>query len=857
MFLFIKALVKPIKHKLTLKLSITLLLVGVGLLSLTSLFFTSSQSIDIALENEQTTFNEIIHLRIVDKLKELRKISRKMGESLRKEPGLLEAIDTQNITKISQVLDDQFSQYFTTAGVLKLEKILIMDKNARIITQSNLGYKTETNTVPICNNIIETVMHRKGASRLKTKSGLCKHEGITFFGAMMPISGLVPKSFALIIVDPTYTIKNIETDFGDPIRITQADGSEVYRSPLWPTASAMDSFRILRHEHEIHDISDTAIYNDKIAENAFTYDLARNTSEFENRFGNAIYISTIISVLIILIGVLISLFLLHVALTPLQKLQQSSSELSHGEYIPLEESFFPEINTVTNSFNKMANDISHLIEDLQIAYDRADNASKIKSQFLANMSHEIRTPLTAVLGYADALYDSNLDDIQRSQLETIITSGSHLREIINDILDLSKIEAGKLDLEKTVVSPLDILSNIASIFSHQIKNKGLDCIIKFSYPIPQTITTDAMRTRQILLNLMSNSMKFTTQGSITIETGFDQETHLLSIKVSDTGIGMSPEEMNKIFKPFTQADASTTRKYGGTGLGLTLSSQLAKMLGGELIVESKKDNGSCFTLTIATGEVDNFIYEGARLNIESHIETEANKRQFHAKVLLAEDTPALQDLITLHLKKMGIDVTLAENGKQAMELATENEFDLILMDMQMPVMSGIDAVKNLRSNGYSKPIIAMTANAMRGDQELYMQIGCNDYVAKPIDKQRFRKALETYLKQENSQTVEIIISDILKDEPDLYDILIKFVDSLPGILNEIEQAYNDKDWTAISNLVHALKGTGGGYGYPQITDTCIAIEKKITSEEYAQIQSDLETLRTIINGVRLGLKKSA
>ena len=619
----------------------------------------------------------------------------------------------------------------------------------------------------------------------------------------------------------------------------------------------MDNFRILRHKHEIHDISDTAVYNDKITDMAFTYDLARNTSEFENRFGNAIYISTIISVLIVLVGVLISLFLLHVALTPLQKLQQSSSELSHGEYIPLEESFFPEINTVTNSFNKMANDISHLIEDLQIAYDRADNASKVKSQFLANMSHEIRTPLTAVLGYADALYDSKLDDTQRSQLETIITSGSHLREIINDILDLSKIEAGKLDLEKTIVSPLDILSNIASIFSHQIKNKGLDCIIKFSYPIPKTITTDAMRTRQILLNLMSNSMKFTTQGCITIKTGFDQTKKLLNIKVSDTGIGMSQEEMNRIFKPFTQADASTTRKYGGTGLGLTLSSQLAKMLGGELIVESKKNKGSCFTLTIATGEVEELIYDGARLNIENHIDTEANRKKFSARVLLAEDTPALQDLIMLHLKKMGIDATLAENGKQAMELAIANDYDLILMDMQMPVMSGIDAVKNLRAHGYSKPIIAMTANAMRGDQELYMQIGCNDYVAKPIDKQRFRKALETYLIQDNKQAVETIISDILKDEPDLYDILIKFVDSLPGILDEIQKAYANKNWAAISTLVHALKGTGGGYGYPQITDTCISIEKKIVSEEYTQLQPDIETLQTTIDGIRLGLKKSA
>ena len=239
MFLFIKALAESIKHKLTLKLSITLLLVGVGLLSLISLFFTSSQSINIALENEQTTFNEIIHLRIVDNLKELRSISRKMGESLRKEPGLLEAIDAKNITKIRPILDDQFSQYFTTAGVLKLEKILILDKNAHIIAQSDMGYKTKTSTAPICNNIIETVKHRKGASRLKTKSGLCKHDGITFFGAMMPVSGLVPKSYVLIIVDPTYTIKNIETDFGDPILITQADGSEVYRSPLWPTASVM------------------------------------------------------------------------------------------------------------------------------------------------------------------------------------------------------------------------------------------------------------------------------------------------------------------------------------------------------------------------------------------------------------------------------------------------------------------------------------------------------------------------------------------------------------------------------------------------------------------------------------------
>ncbi len=392
------------------------------------------------------------------------------------------------------------------------------------------------------------------------------------------------------------------------------------------------------------------------------------------------------------------------------------------------------------------------IAQLQQAKVAAEAASQTKSEFLANMSHEIRTPMTAILGYADLLSDEQDAPPQwRKAISTIKQNGQHLLAIINDILDMSKIEAGKMTVEVIETNPMQIVEEAVSLMHARAEGKGIDLVVKYNTPIPEQIESDPTRLRQILLNLLGNALKFTEVGSVTIQLAADPDQQLFHLSVVDTGIGMSPEQRDIIarFDAFNQADGSTTRKFGGTGLGLRISNSLAQMLGGGIKVESALGEGSTFTMTIATGDLT-----GVRMlepdEIAKNTEQATQKKSKRSddlsgeplkglRVLLAEDGPDNQRLISFLLKKAGANVTVAENGLLAHDLALEaqskeNPFDLILMDMQMPVLDGYGATRKLREADYSGPIIALTAHAMAEDRQKCLKAGCNDFATKPIDR---------------------------------------------------------------------------------------------------------------------------
>ncbi len=407
--------------------------------------------------------------------------------------------------------------------------------------------------------------------------------------------------------------------------------------------------------------------------------------------------------------------------------------------------------------NEMLLDESQRCRELAV---RAEAANRSKSEFLANMSHEIRTPMTAILGFAEALLDEpgqeEAPPERREAVETIRRNGEHLLGVINDILDLSKIEAGKLDVESTTCSPAAVVAEVAALMRLRAEEKGLALHVEYDGSIPNTIRTDPLRLRQILINLVGNAVKFTETGRVRIVVRLVQVTDgapRLRFDVIDTGIGLTEEHRAGLFQPFTQADSSMTRKFGGTGLGLTISKRFAQMLGGDIVVDSVPGKGSTFSLVVETGPLDGVALGGKTKQAEllRTMATDAPPKPDPpanvtpgCRTLLAEDGPDNQRLIAWILTKAGAHVTVAENGRVAVDeaLAADDRaepFDLILMDMQMPVLDGYLATRELRARGYRRPIIALTAHAMPEDRAKCLDAGCDDYATKPIDRHRLLK----------------------------------------------------------------------------------------------------------------------
>jgi PAS domain S-box-containing protein len=380
----------------------------------------------------------------------------------------------------------------------------------------------------------------------------------------------------------------------------------------------------------------------------------------------------------------------------------------------------------------------------------AEASANAKSQFLANMSHEIRTPLTAIIGYGESLLDESMTaEEKRKSAETVVRSGRHLLDLINDILDHSKIDANKLEVEIIPVSLLELVSEVKSYFEPKASQKGLEFSIQYDFPLPEKIHTDPTRLKQILINLCGNALKFTDRGSIRINVRCDRDNEKMYIRIVDTGIGLKPEQMSRLFDPFAQAAPSIAREYGGTGLGLNISKRLAELLGGTIRVTSTYGQGSEFEVAVSTGMLTSvkFIRDGSELSQSQTSIRITAAPTLRGSILYAEDNEVNRRLIELLVRKTGADLTMVVNGAEALKAASEKHFDLILMDIQMPVMDGRDATEAIRKSGNTTPIIALTANIMAEDLREYREAGCNDCLAKPVDKKRFYATLAHYLEE--------------------------------------------------------------------------------------------------------------
>ncbi|MBL7557252.1 MAG: response regulator [Bdellovibrionaceae bacterium] len=374
----------------------------------------------------------------------------------------------------------------------------------------------------------------------------------------------------------------------------------------------------------------------------------------------------------------------------------------------------------------LAIDQSLLYESERHAREQAENANNSKSTFLANMSHEIRTPLNALIGFNELLRSDALSKDERAEYHNIIQrNGELLLHLIDDILDLSKVEAGHLAVETVTVSLSDLLEEINSFKTARASAKGLKFVMDVAPDVPHEFVTDPLRLKQILNNIIGNAIKFTSNGFVRVTVSCDRIRRKLIFKVIDSGIGILPKDREKLFQPFSQADASVTRKYGGTGLGLILSKRLAQRLGGDLVLEDAKDNkGATFRIEIASDLIANSVVEKINILPEKSVKG--------LKILVVDDSIDNQVLIEHILKSRGAAIETADNGQIGVNKALEKEYDVVLMDVQMPVLDGHSATRILREKGYSRPIIGLTAHAMQDDRRRCLEAGCSDYLTKPI-----------------------------------------------------------------------------------------------------------------------------
>lgn len=418
-----------------------------------------------------------------------------------------------------------------------------------------------------------------------------------------------------------------------------------------------------------------------------------------------------------------------------------------------------ELTGVVESFTDVTERKAAEVE-LALALETARSANRAKSEFLANMSHEIRTPMTAILGFADILADRLLDPECIEATNTIKRNGEYLLEIINTILDLSKIEAGRIELERLACPVRQTLTDVLELMKVRAEAKGIGLSAEYQGTIPETIQTDPTRLRQILVNLVGNAIKFTEAGGVRVVTRLERReltNPMVCFDIIDTGIGMTEHQIDTLFHEFTQADSSTTRKYGGSGLGLTISKRLAEILGGSIEVTSSPSKGSTFSLSVeAVANKDPSVREPSDSPIPAEDKGESlaanSETKLNCRILFAEDGPDNQRIISYILKRAGAEVVVAENGQLAVECARTardegNPYDAILMDIQMPVLDGFGATALLRGEGFSTPIIALTAHAMASDRQRCLDAGCDDYLSKPIDRRSFLALVAKYVEK--------------------------------------------------------------------------------------------------------------
>lgn len=629
------------------------------------------------------------------------------------------------------------------------------------------------------------------------------------------------------------------------------------------------------------------IFNSEVSIDSVTHNV---TSEFPLLKRSALLERVKIGSSIVGFSVLFSLFLFwlnkKIIHQPFESIIEFTRSVSKGNTdIRLNVDRGDEFGLVSKFLNEMLDTLSSNQQALKIANnelkdeilhrDEALAASQQKSAFLANMSHEIRTPLTSIIGYSERIrFDkAKSRDDEKHMLDIVLQNGNHLLHLINDILDLSKVEANMLEVEKTSFSIIKVVEHARRLLNERASEKNILLDINYLLPIPEMVLNDAIRTKQIILNLASNAIRFTDDGKVTIDISYRQSDDMLVIDIKDSGIGMSKDELGRLFKPFSQADSSISRRYGGTGLGLTISKRLVELMDGEIVVQSVKGVGSRFTSTIKAGfneKTDSLITELSDKDLAvSEYKQPIEGLSLSGKLLLVEDTYEIRELVKAYIEDYGIQIDTANNGKEGIELALKNNYDLILMDIQMPVMNGKQAISQLRKENYDKPVIALTADALTDHADEFTKLGFNEVLTKPIIINDLISTIQRYISiskiaiedevdiavmDEAVEEVSEIIVDAgieateteLQDESGVDDILhdlkIKYLKQLPDYVNDLKSAISKNDMQNAHAILHQLKGISGSLGYNELTDLAVDASELLYSGEFEKVDSKIRLM---------------
>ena len=515
-------------------------------------------------------------------------------------------------------------------------------------------------------------------------------------------------------------------------------------------------------------------------------------------------------------------------------------------------------------------EIEQMNKQLELATEKANitaqnaiETTRAKSNFLANMTHEIRTPMNAIIGFTDLLLGDEISETEKEYLQIIQNSGSSLLALINDILDFSKIEAGKLDIEAIPTSIKKVLDSIDAMLRLTAEVKGLTFETICDNSIPETVETDPVRLRQCLINLLSNAIKFTKNGHVhlrtTVEITGDKEW--LRFDIEDTGIGIPADKQSAIFDSFSQADSDITRHFGGTGLGLAITKRLTELLGGKMSVASEPGKGTTFTMMLPmenSEKTDASVKEETMGNHENDRNDDSRQwGKLSGHVLVAEDNESNQMLIRILLEKMGLNVTVVEDGNYVLERVNAEQYDVILMDIQMPNMNGCEATKLLRQKKIEIPVIAITANVMKGDEQKCLDAGCNDYLSKPLRKEQLYDLLSKYLakkgepggsrSQAKEADISLLLDDstitsVLADDQNLKPVIDVFIEELPEMVTKIARASQEMDFELLKGLAHQLKGASGSAGFAVLSKYVGSMENLLADKEIEKIKKTIDQL---------------